>query len=72
MIKEGAKITEAIQICYNLDDKNKEREIIGLLEAMDEFKLKKGLILTYDQTEEITREDRKIMVIPMFRWLAER
>lgn len=28
--------------------KNEGRKIKGLIEAMDKFKLKKGLILTYD------------------------
>ena len=71
IVKEGAKIVEAIQVCYNLDDANREREIGGLLEAMDKFKLKKGAILTSEQSEEITEGGRKIRVMPVSKWLFE-
>ncbi|MBI3031860.1 ATP-binding protein [Candidatus Woesearchaeota archaeon] len=71
IIKEGVKITEAIQVCYELHEENKEREITGLLEVMDSFKLKEGVILTYEQTEEITRKKKKIKVLPVFKWLLE-
>lgn len=72
IIKDGTRITEAIQVCYVLDDTNKEREINGLLEAMDKFKLKKGIILTREQTEEITRGSKKIQITPVFRWLLQK
>ena len=71
IIKDGTRITEAIQVCYVLDDTNREREINGLLEAMDKFKLKEGIILTREQTEEITGGNKKIQIMPVFRWLME-
>ncbi|MBS3097880.1 ATP-binding protein [Candidatus Woesearchaeota archaeon] len=71
IIKGGTRITEAIQVCYVLDDASREREINGLLEAMDKFKLKEGIILTREQTEEITRDGKKIQIMPVFRWLVE-
>jgi len=54
-----------------LNEKNKKREIRGLIEAMKEFKLKQGLILTYDQEYEIKIENKKIIVKPMWKWLLE-
>jgi predicted AAA+ superfamily ATPase len=69
VIKNGTKITEAIQVCYTLDDKNKKREIDGLLAAMAAFKLNEGLILTMEQTEELKIEGRKIKILPVHRWL---
>ena len=71
IIKEGTKIKEAIQVCYELNETNKEREINGLLEAMNKFNLKEGLILTHDQSEEIVITKKKIIVVPVFRWLIE-
>ena len=71
IIKDGTRITEAIQVCYVLDDTNREREINGLLEAMDKFKLKEGIILTREQTEEISGGNKKIQIMPVFRWLME-
>lgn len=65
------KIKEAIQVCYEINRDNKEREITGLLEAMEKFKLKEGLILTMDQEEEIIKEGLKIKVVPVWKWLLE-
>lgn len=71
VIKDGTKITTAIQVCYTLDDTNREREIKGLLEAMDMFKLEKGIILTFEQMEEIEIEKKKIKVMPVFKWMID-
>ena len=71
VIKEGTKIIQAIQVCYNLTEQNKERELNGLLEALKKFKLKEGIILTYDQEDELKVEDKKIRIIPIWKWLLE-
>ncbi len=46
IVKKKEKITQAIQVCYELNDENKEREIAGLQEAMKKFNLPKGIIVT--------------------------
>jgi len=52
-VKEGAKIKELIQVCWDLQNINtKKRETKALLKAMNEFKLKKGLIITEDYEGE--------------------
>jgi predicted AAA+ superfamily ATPase len=71
VIKQRNNISEAVQACYQLTKENREREISGLLEAMKEFKLKKGLILTYEQEEELTIEGKKILIQPAWKWLFE-
>lgn len=71
LVKEKEKITQAYQVCYDLNEDNKEREIKGLLEAMSEFKLKRGLILTYNQDDEFLIEEKKIIVKPVWKWLLE-
>jgi len=68
VIKEGAKMTQAIQVCYELDESNKEREVKGLLEAMDAFRLDEGLILTFDQADEFREGGKRIKVLPAPRW----
>ncbi|MFH1364989.1 MAG: ATP-binding protein [archaeon] len=62
-------VTKAIQVCYDLNEDNKEREVIGLSEAMEKFKLNGGLLLTNNQEEEIKRDGKKIKVIPVWKWL---
>ena len=73
VIKDRTKLTQVIQCCYELTRDNKEREIEGLTEAMDKFKLKAGLILTYDQEEEMKlKGNRKIVIKPVWKWLLEK
>lgn len=69
IIRDGIKIKEAIQVCYDLNEGNKEREINGLLEAMQKFKLKEGFILTYDYENDSILEDKKIKTMPVWKWL---
>jgi len=42
VIKDKLKIIEAIQVCFDFNEKNEKRELNGLLEAMKKFDLKKG------------------------------
>jgi uncharacterized protein len=75
IIKEGLNIVEAIQVTLSLDESNKKREINGLVEVMDKFNLKKGLILTLDDEYEevIKQKDKKFRIIvkPAYKWLLE-
>jgi len=64
VVKEKTAITKAIQVCYEVTSRNKEREVNGLLEAMDHFGLEGGYILTADQEEEIRIAGRVISLIP--------
>ena len=60
---------QAIQVCFDLNEGNKEREIFGLREAMEKFKLKTGLILTSNQEDEIKDKNKVIKVMPVWKWL---
>ena len=59
----------AIQVCYELNGGNRERETEGLLDAMNEEKFDKAFVLTLDQEEEITLKNKKMIVMPAWRWL---
>ncbi len=72
VIKEGTKIVKAIQVCYELNQDSKDREIKGLMGAMDRFKLKEGLILTYNQEDKFVIKDKTMMAIPVWKWLLQR
>jgi uncharacterized protein len=65
------QVKEAIQVCFELSQTNKEREFNGLLEAMNKYKLKTGMILTNDQEEEVLIEGKKVIVKPVWKWLLE-
>jgi uncharacterized protein len=69
IIKEKEKITSAFQVCFEFNEENKKREIDGVLEAMNKFNLKEGLILTFNQEDEFVLEGKKIKLIPVWKWL---
>ncbi len=71
IIKGGVRITGAMQACYELNKDNKKREINGLLEAMNKFKLKEGTILTHDDEEIIRMDGKTIKVLPAWKWLLQ-
>ena len=69
IIKEGTAITQALQVCYDFNEENKEREINGILEALKKFNLKEGLILTNNQEDEFIIDGRKILLVPVWKWI---
>ncbi len=69
VLRDKTKIKTAVQVCYDLNEKNKNREINGLIEAMNKFKLKKGFILTYNQDDELTINNKKIIIKPVWQAL---
>jgi len=71
VIKEGEKVTRAIQVCFNLKEETKDREIYGLFDALKEFKLNEGLILTYNQDDHFEIEGKTIKVLPVWKWLLD-
>src|SRR3989344_1263451 len=71
LIKEKNKVIGAIQVTKKLDEENSKREINGLLEAMKEYNLKEGLILTDEEEQEKIIEGKKIKIIPVWKWLLE-
>lgn len=72
IVRRGLKVSEVIQVSQNLaDPKTEKREIAGLLEAMEKFNLKIGLIVTESQEEEREVEGKKIKIMPVWKWLLE-
>lgn len=72
LIKSGKNDLTLIQVADNLDnEKTRQREVNALIKAMDELKLKGGLILTEDTEEEIALKGRVIVVKPIYKWLLQ-
>jgi predicted AAA+ superfamily ATPase len=68
IIKEGRKVTEAIQVCLEVNSDNMKREIEGLTEALEFFNLKEGNIITIDQEDVINQDGKQITLIPAWKW----
>ncbi len=71
VVKEGIKINQTIQVCWEINEENEKREIKGLVEAMDFFKINDGLLLTYDQEKDLKIDSKKIKFLPVWKWLLK-
>ncbi len=70
VVKEGLKVRQVIQVCRNLSElETRERELKGLLKAMEEFGLREGLVITEDLDKEETIKDKTIVYVPLWKWL---
>ena len=69
--RNSKKDLNAYQVCFELNEDNKDREINGLLEALNYLKQKVGFILTLDQHDELELNGKKIIVKPVYTWMKE-
>ncbi len=60
---------DLIQVCYDINIDNRNREIKGLIEAMKTLEISIGYILTMNRFETIKIDNYKIKIIPTWRWL---
>ncbi len=61
----------AVQVCYQLNEENQQREINGLLGALKKINKNEGIIITRDQEDFFETENIKIRVVPVLKWLKE-
>lgn len=76
IIKQGLKVKQLIQVCYDLGDvKTKEREIRALMKAGKELKCKNLLVITedYSADEQINwfGIKGKVKFMPLWDWLLK-
>jgi len=70
IVKEGLKIKQLIQVCYDINDYGtKKREISSLIKASKELKCDKLFVITNDFEKEELIEKKKIKFIPLWKWL---
>jgi predicted AAA+ superfamily ATPase len=61
---------QLINVCFNLEkDATREREINGLMEAMDYFKLNDSILISEDTEETIKIGTKQIFIVPLWKWL---
>jgi hypothetical protein len=59
---------QAVQVCYELTSMNKQREIAGLMDALDFFDTNEGYIITYNQEDTIRIDNKTIHIVPFYKW----
>lgn len=70
VIKDGRKIKQLVQACYNIEDYiTKEREIKGLLKASEELKCNNLVVITWNREGKESVDGKKIIYIPLWKWL---
>ncbi len=69
LLLKNNEIKSAMQVCWELNEENREKELEGLIGALKEFNLKEGTILTHDEEDELTAEGKKIKITPVYKWL---
>jgi len=72
VVKEGRAIVQLIQVSYAGDRKDlPARELKSLLKASADLKCRSLLVITWDLDGEERMDGRKIVYMPLWKWLLE-
>ena len=67
-VRQSPLETEAVQVCWEVTDENREREIGGLVSALDRFGLSDGAIVTFSQKDETVVGGHIVRFVPFAEW----
>lgn len=65
LTKSNGSVSQAIQVCWEVNNDNLNREITGLKDAMKETNIQNGIIITNNQEDNLDG----IKLIPAWKWL---
>ena len=68
IVRDRHAVAEAVQACTRLTDEARDREIEGLLKAMETCSLASGTIVTESQRDSIAIGKRRIDIVPFWQW----
>jgi len=72
VVKEKSKIVEAIQVSWSIESESTyNRELAGLLDAVNTYGLNEGLILTESMERDVEVEGVRVSVKPVWKWMLE-
>ena len=66
VVQHGDNVSELIQVCWELNAQNVEREVAGLRVAMEATHCRKCKIITYNQTDTLSVGDVMVEVAPIW------
>ena len=66
LVRRYDKILLAIQSCWHINEDNLQREILGIGNALKKSGAKEGMIITFDQEDEL----QGIKVLPAWKWMT--
>ncbi|MBP5715845.1 MAG: ATP-binding protein [Bacteroidales bacterium] len=70
VLQRGTEVAQLVQVCWSLSAENEAREVNGLLEAAQAAGCNNCMIVTFEQSKIIRKEDIEIKVVPAFQFLS--
>jgi predicted AAA+ superfamily ATPase len=71
LVREADRVTELVQVAYELNNTNIERETGAIMRASDALKCNSMKIITWDREETIKAGGKSISLVPLWKWLAQ-
>jgi predicted AAA+ superfamily ATPase len=71
VITNNGKLVEAVQVCFELNPDNINRELDGVVEALTFFNADEGFIVTLDQTDRLEKSGKVVHVVPAHQYLSK-
>ncbi|MFZ4523698.1 MAG: ATP-binding protein [Bacteroidales bacterium] len=71
VVFSNGRIQGLYQVCLQLDQNSMDREIAGLLEAMNYFELNNAILITQSQSDTFLIEGKTILVQPFHHWALQ-
>lgn len=66
---EKGQLKDAIQVCSNVSEENFDRELTGVMEAMQNLKISSGYIVTMNQSDIFEKDGFTVQMIPVHEFL---
>ena len=71
VVFQNGKLLSLYQVSWQLDQNNMDRELAGLIEAMEYFGQKFAKIITFDQSDTFSIEGKTIIAQPFYEWASQ-
>jgi predicted AAA+ superfamily ATPase len=71
VVFQKGKLHSLYQVCWQLDQNNMDRELAGLIEAMEYFGQQYAKIITFDQSDTFSIEGKTIKAQPFYEWATQ-
>ena len=70
LVRKGTRVDKLINVCWDLNENNKKRELSGLQEAMDKFDVADAEIVVGGYDEQAEFKGKKIAIRNFFHWIT--
>ncbi|MDB5145525.1 MAG: hypothetical protein JWQ66_4238 [Mucilaginibacter sp.] len=70
VITNNGKLVKAVQVCFELNPDNINRELDGVVEALTFFNADEGFIVTLDQTDRLEKNGKVVNIVTAHQYLS--